>query len=80
MDFEGVALSTLLDMAGVQDGAKTLVVTAADGYKAEISLADARACPNNLLAFTDTPGSFYLVMPDLAGENWVKDVIKIELK
>lgn len=80
MDFEGIALSTLLDMAGVQGGAATLVVTAADGYKAEISLTDARACTDNLIAFTDTPGSFYLVMPELTGDNWVKDVATIELK
>jgi hypothetical protein len=80
MEFEGVLLSTLLDMAGVKDGAATLVATAADGYVAEISLADARGCPKNMVAFTDTAGSFYLVMPDLPGENWVKDVVKIELK
>jgi len=80
MDFEGVALSTLLDMAGVKDGATTLVITAFDGYQVEISLADARGCPKNLVAFTDTPGSFMLVLPDLPASNWVKDVAKIELK
>jgi DMSO/TMAO reductase YedYZ molybdopterin-dependent catalytic subunit len=80
MKFEGVLLSTLLDMAGIKDGAATLTATAADGYTIEISLADARGCPKNMVAFTDTPGSFYLVMPDLTGDNWVKDLVKIELK
>jgi DMSO/TMAO reductase YedYZ molybdopterin-dependent catalytic subunit len=80
MQFEGVLLNTLLDMAGVKDGAKTLVITAADGYTAEVDLAEARDCPKNMVAFTDTPGSFYMVMPDQPGSNWVKDVVKIELK
>ena len=80
MEFEGVLLNTLLDMAGVKDGAATLVMTAADGYTIEINLADARDCPKNIVAFTDTPGSFYLVMPDLTGDNWVKNLIKIEVK
>jgi DMSO/TMAO reductase YedYZ molybdopterin-dependent catalytic subunit len=80
MDFEGVALSTLLDMAGVKDDATALAITAVDGYSVEISLVDARACPKNLVAFTDTPGSFFLVVPDLPSSNWVADVVKIELK
>ena len=33
-----------------------------------------------LLAFTDTPEKFKLVLPDLPSETWVKDVVKIEVK
>ncbi len=79
-DFEGISLNTLLDLAGVKDGAKTLVVTAADGYISEVSLSDARACTNCLLGFTNTQEKFKLVMPNLPSNTWAKDVIKIEVK
>ena len=79
-DYEGVSLNALLDMAGVQDGATTLVVTAADGYSAEISLDDIRACENCLLGFTNTLEKFKMVMPGLASGAWVKDVVSLEVK
>jgi hypothetical protein len=79
-DFDGVSLNALLDMAGVKDGAKTLFVTAADGYTSEISLSDVRACTDCLLGFTNTAEQFKLVMPNLPSNTWAKDVIKIEMK
>ncbi|HMB24866.1 MAG TPA: molybdopterin-dependent oxidoreductase, partial [Anaerolineales bacterium] len=79
-EFEGVSLNALLDQAGVKDGATTLVITAADGYKVEVKLAEVRACPNSIVAFTDTPETLNLVLPDLPTETWVRDVVKIEVK
>ena len=79
-EVEGVSLNTLLDQAGIKDGAKTLFVTAADGFTAEIPLADIRACENSLFAFTSTPEKFKLVLPDLETSLWVKDVVKFEVK
>jgi hypothetical protein len=79
-DYEGVSLNALLDQAGVKDGATTLIVTASDGYSIEIKIADVRGCPNSLIAFTDTPEKFNLILPDLPSETWVKDVVKIEVK
>jgi DMSO/TMAO reductase YedYZ molybdopterin-dependent catalytic subunit len=79
-DFEGASLNALLDMVGVKDGATKLVATAADGYTSEISLTDARDCPNNLIAFSDTAESFTLVLPDLTSNTWVKDLVSIEVK
>ena len=79
-DFEGVLLSELFEMAGIQSGATTLVITAADGFSAEVSLADVQACPNCMLGFTNTAGKFKMVMPDLPSNTWVKDVVKIEVK
>ncbi len=79
-DFEGISLNALLDLAGMKDGATTLVITASDGYSAEVKLADVRDCPNSLVAFTDTPEKFNIVLPDLPTETWVKDVVKIEVK
>jgi len=33
-----------------------------------------------LLAFTNTPGIFILVMPGMESSQWVKDVVLIEVK
>jgi DMSO/TMAO reductase YedYZ molybdopterin-dependent catalytic subunit len=79
-DFEGISLNALLDLAGIKDGATKLVATAADGYTVEISLKDVRDCPNSLIAFTDTPGVFTMVLPDLATSTWVKSIVKLEVK
>jgi hypothetical protein len=79
-DYEGVSLNALLDMAGVQDGTTTLVITAADGYAAEVSLDEVRTCENCLLGFTNTAEKFKTVMPDLPSSAWVKDVVSLELK
>lgn len=79
-DYEGISLNALLDLAGVQDGAQTLLVTAADGFTTEIDLADTLACENCLLAFTETPESFNLVLPGMESNFWAKDVVSIEAK
>jgi DMSO/TMAO reductase YedYZ molybdopterin-dependent catalytic subunit len=79
-DYEGISLNALLDLAGVQDGATTLVVTSADGYVTEISLDEIQACVDCLLGFTDTPDAFSLVMPGMPGNFWAKDVVNIEVK
>jgi len=79
-DYEGVSLNALLDMAGVQDGATTLVITASDGYSSEVSLDEVRACKNCLVGFTNTPEKLKMVMPDLASSAWVKDVVSLEVK
>jgi DMSO/TMAO reductase YedYZ molybdopterin-dependent catalytic subunit len=79
-DYEGVSLNALLDSAGIKDGATKLVITAADGYITEVSLTDVRPCPNAILAFTETPGKWTLVLPDLPSSSWAKEVVKIEVK
>jgi len=79
-DYEGVSLKALLEMAGVKDGATTLVATAADGFVVEIALADVMACENCLFAFSDTLEQFKLVLPGLQSNFWAKDVMSIEVK
>jgi hypothetical protein len=79
-DYEGVSLNALLDMAGLQDGAKTLVITASDGFASEMSLAEVRACADCLVAFTDTAESYTMVMPGLSSSAWVKGVVRLEVK
>jgi DMSO/TMAO reductase YedYZ molybdopterin-dependent catalytic subunit len=76
---QGVRLNALLDQAKVKADAKSLVFTAGDGYTAELALADARACKDCLVAFSDD-GKLKTVMPGMQSKFWVKDVIKIEAK
>lgn len=80
LDYEGVRLNALLDLAKVKPEAKTLVLIAGDGFKAEVDLAAARAQADCLLAFTDTAGDYSMVMPGLPSNTWVKGVVKIEVK
>ncbi len=79
-DFTGVHLNALLDKAGLKDGASTLVFTASDAYTSEINLSDVTSCPNALLAFTDVPGSYTVVLPDQPTSTWVKNLVGIEVK
>jgi hypothetical protein len=79
-EFHGVSLNQILDLAGVQDNATKLVFTASDNYTTEINLSDVRDCPNSLLAFMDTPGTYMIVLPDLETSTWVKNVVQIEVK
>jgi DMSO/TMAO reductase YedYZ molybdopterin-dependent catalytic subunit len=78
--YQGVSLNSLLDLAGIKDGATRLVFTASDGYVTEVALSDVTSCANSLLAFTEIPGSFLVVLPDMASQNWVKDLVNIEVK
>jgi DMSO/TMAO reductase YedYZ molybdopterin-dependent catalytic subunit len=79
-EYDGVRLNVLLDKAGVKAGATTVVFIASDGYTAEVSLNDIRACADCLLAFTDTKGSYSTVMPGMLGNAWTKNVVKLEVK
>lgn len=78
--YEGVRLSALLELAGIKAAAAKVIFTAADGYASELPLADLQACSDCLLAFTDTEGSFQLVMPGLPSSIWVKDLARIEIQ
>lgn len=79
-DYEGISLNVLLDMAGVKEEATTLVIAAADGYSAEASLDEVRACENCLVGFTNTAEKLKMVMPGLGSSAWVKDVVSLEVK
>lgn len=79
-DYEGVRLSELFALVGLKEGATAVVITADDGFSAEVSLADINACTDCLLGFTETPDQFKMVMPGLASSAWVKGVVSIEVK
>ena len=78
--FTGLRLTSLMEVVQVQAAATKLVLTASDGYLAEIDLATLRSCVDCMIAFTDTPGSFFAVMPGQPGNLWVKDVVTLEFK
>jgi len=80
LPFSGVRLSDLMTAAEVKPEAASLVMTAGDGYSAEIDLATLKACADCMIAFTDTPGTFFAVMPGQAGKLWVKNVTGLEFK
>ena len=79
-DFKGVHLNDLLNKAGIKNGATKLVFTASDNYSSEIALSDVTSCPNALLAFSDTPGSYMVVLPDQPTSTWVKNLVAIQVK
>lgn len=78
--YEGISLNALLDLAGVQEGASALVLTASDGYAAELGLDEVRSCSDCLVAFTDTVDEFAMVMPGLPSGAWVKGVVSLDVK
>jgi hypothetical protein len=76
--YTGINLKALLDLAGIKAEATKLVFVASDGYQAELNLADAQACADCMLAFSDD--TLLAVMPGMESNFWVKDVAKIEVK
>jgi hypothetical protein len=79
-DFTGVRFSDLMDKVKVQSGATTMVLTASDGFSAEVALADLTACTDCMIAFTDTVGTVRAVMPGMSNKAWVKGLASIEFK
>jgi hypothetical protein len=75
--YEGVPLSDIFSYVGVQPDAKTVVITAADGSTSEVTLADVNA--DALLAVADDE-SLSTVMPGMASDTWVKDIVKMTFK
>jgi DMSO/TMAO reductase YedYZ molybdopterin-dependent catalytic subunit len=77
--YQGVRLNDLLNLAGADAGAATLVIVSSDSYTAEASLGDIRNCADCLLAFAED-GTLSMVMPGLDSNFWVKEVNFLEVK
>ena len=77
--YEGVRFNDLLELAQPKADASTIIVTAADGYSAEVALRDVQDCADCLIAFR-TDGGLRTVMPGMPGDIWVKEVVTIEIK
>jgi DMSO/TMAO reductase YedYZ molybdopterin-dependent catalytic subunit len=78
-DVTGVRLNALLDLAQLKADAQTMVITAIDGFTAEVAVKDVRACADCLIAFNES-GGLKSVMPGLPSNTWVKDVVILEFK
>jgi hypothetical protein len=78
-DYRGVRLSDLFTVLGVASGATTAVMTASDGYMAEVPLADIQASTDAVIAIDDD-GSLSVVIPGMESKSWVKDVVSLEFK
>ncbi len=77
--YTGVPLNDLLDQAGVKSGATAIVFVADDGYTAEVTLDEVKACTNCIVGFRDE-GGFVMVMPGFSNKAQVKGVIEIQVK
>jgi DMSO/TMAO reductase YedYZ molybdopterin-dependent catalytic subunit len=77
--YEGVRLNALLSQAKPKSDATKIILTASDGFTAEVALADVTKCADCLIAFGDG-GKLHAAMPGMQSNTWVKDIIKIEVK
>lgn len=77
--YTGVPINTLLGLAGVKQGAATIVYVCDDGSTAEVTLADLEGCADCIVSFRNQ-GGFSIVMPGFPGKVQVKDVVEIQVK
>jgi DMSO/TMAO reductase YedYZ molybdopterin-dependent catalytic subunit len=85
--YEGVLLSDLFDLAGVDSAAQTLTVTASDGYSASIPLTDlgseamvALKADGEWLAEADPESPIELVVPGLPANQWISMLVSLTLE
>jgi tungstate transport system substrate-binding protein len=77
--YTGVLVADLLKLAEPLPEATTIVFVAEDGFTAEVTLAEALACPNCIISFRDQ-GGFSTVFPGFPGKLQVKGVVEIQVK
>ncbi|GAB4539470.1 MAG: hypothetical protein Kow0063_28340 [Anaerolineae bacterium] len=76
----GVLLKDLLEAVQPEPGAGRVIFTDADGKRVEMSLNEARACGECLVAFDPVGGGLNLAMPGLPAELWVRNLVNIEIQ
>lgn len=84
----GVSISKVLDLAGVRTGAVGILLTGADKYFASVTLEQARAHEDNILAYEWSGQPLPIlhgfplraVFPGLFGNKWVKWLIEIKVE
>jgi tungstate transport system substrate-binding protein len=77
--YTGVPINALLDLAGVQSDAATIVYAADDGLTSDVPLADVQACADCIVSFRNQ-GGFSIVMPGFSGKLQVKGVVEIQVQ
>jgi hypothetical protein len=75
----GVLINSLLEKAGIADGAN-ITMLGGDGYSSpQIGSVDIKACNNCIVALLDD-GKLQSVLPGQAGKLQVKDLVEIQVK
>jgi DMSO/TMAO reductase YedYZ molybdopterin-dependent catalytic subunit len=77
--YTGVPLAKLIEAAGVQADATTLVFIGSDGFQAEAALAEVKSCDQCIVSFRNK-GGFSMVMPGFPSNLQVKGVVEIQAK
>ncbi len=77
-EYEGVLLGDIFSYIGVRSGATTLAITASDGSTVKIPLADITS--EDAMIAVNGDGTMSTVMPGMASEAWVDDVVRMELE
>jgi hypothetical protein len=77
-EYTGVRFSAVLEALKVQAAATAVVITASDGFAAEVPLADAKGSADALLVIDE--GTIASAFPGLEGQTWVKDIVSMEFK
>jgi hypothetical protein len=77
--YTGAPINTLLEKAGVNESATTIVFVADDDYTAEVALSEVQDCADCIVSFRNQ-GGFSIVMPGFPGNLQVKGVIEIQVK
>jgi len=77
--YTGVLIMDLLNEAQMSEGATMVTFVADDGYTAEVSLDELKACPDCIVSFRDQ-GGFSVVMPGFSTKLQVKGVVEIQVK
>ncbi|HJX39034.1 MAG TPA: molybdopterin-dependent oxidoreductase [Anaerolineae bacterium] len=85
--YEGVLLSDLFDLAGVDSAATTLMATASDGYSSSIPLGDLGSeamvvlkDDGEWLAEADPESPIELVVPGLSASEWASMLVSLTLE
>jgi len=77
--YTGVSIVALLELAGVLDGATTIIMLADDGYSVDVPLADVQACDTCVVAFRNN-GGLRTAMPGMVSNTNVKGIVEIQVE
>ena len=77
--YTGVALNTLLELAGPASDATAVTLVADDGSTAEMALADLQSCADCIASFRNQ-GGFSVVAPGFAKGVQLKGLVEIQVQ
>jgi hypothetical protein len=77
--YTGVLIMDVLDAAGLNADASSVVFVGDDGYEAEATLEEVQGCSDCIVAILDD-GGLQTVMPDFSGKLQVKGLVEIQVK